>query len=44
MGQIPIEMRKILTPDQIQKLGQMPGRFGMGFGRMGFGGRGPGRW
>jgi Spy/CpxP family protein refolding chaperone len=42
VAQMPIEMRKILTPDQIQKLGQMPpGRFGMGFGRMGFGMRGP---
>ena len=45
MAQMPIEMRKILTPEQIQKLGQMPaGRFGMGFGRMGFAGPGRGIW
>jgi Spy/CpxP family protein refolding chaperone len=31
MAQIPLEMRKILNPEQIQKLGMMP----MGLGRMG---------
>ncbi len=30
MAQIPLEMRKILSPEQIQKLGDAP----MGFGRM----------
>jgi Spy/CpxP family protein refolding chaperone len=45
MAQMPMEMRNILTPDQVQKLGQMAaGPFGMGFGRMGFGGPGPGAW
>ena len=28
MAQIPLEMRKILTPEQIQKLGGIPMRFG----------------
>jgi zinc resistance-associated protein len=40
MAQIPVEMRKMLTPEQLQKIDQMSGgRFGMG---MGFGGMGPG--
>jgi Spy/CpxP family protein refolding chaperone len=41
MAQIPIEMRKVLTPEQLQKLDQLlAGHFGMGMG--GFGGMGPG--
>jgi Spy/CpxP family protein refolding chaperone len=45
MAQMPIEMRKILTPEQIQKLDQMPvGPSGMGPGRMGIGGPGQGTW
>jgi Spy/CpxP family protein refolding chaperone len=40
MAQMPLEMRKVLTPEQLQKIDQMPvGRFGVG---MGFGGMGPG--
>jgi Spy/CpxP family protein refolding chaperone len=36
MAQIPLEMRKVLTPEQLQKIDQMSGgRFGMGFGGMG---------
>ena len=45
LAQLPVEMRKILTPEQIQKLGQMPVRgLGTGFGRMGFGGPFSGGW
>lgn len=35
-AQIPVEMRKVLTPEQLQRLDQLPAaRFGMGFGGMG---------
>jgi Spy/CpxP family protein refolding chaperone len=41
MAQMPLEMRKVLTPEQIQKLGQMPmGYFRGGPAMMGFGARG----
>jgi Spy/CpxP family protein refolding chaperone len=45
LAQMPIEMRKILTPEQIEKLDRMPvGGFRAGFDRMGFGGPGRSRW
>jgi Spy/CpxP family protein refolding chaperone len=45
MAQTSLEMRKILTPEQIQKLDRMPmGQAGMGLSRMGFGGPGRGTW
>ena len=43
MAQMPIEMRKILTPEQIEKLGRLPMGRGLGgrFGGMGMGFGGP---
>ena len=44
MAQLRLEQRKILTPEQMKKLNELPAGRGFGPHRMGFGGGGPGRW